>query len=148
MVPLGSHSSRTLTCTTVNDQKTVNHTERDWNTHTALLWLSTSLQISFCFSFISTLSLIWHVYVCECLRQYKYTSFLSLRRCSCLNKNTEKWHLISTPPFNKESLSRLNSSLYDFAKRRFWRTLNILTVSFWKRFLAAFTSRCQLPRSF
>lgn len=55
------------------------------------------------------------------------TTFFSLRQCPCL-KNTEKWHLISASPFNKVSLTRLNSSLYDFATRHFWRTLNILNI--------------------
>lgn len=126
MVPLGSHSSRTLTCTTVNDQKRANHTERDCNAHTDLLLLSTSLQISFYFFSYKPCHLsCMFMLVNVCISTN--TTLFSLKQCPCL-KNTEKWHLISAPPFNKESLTQLNSSLYDFAMRHFWRTLNILNI--------------------
>lgn len=82
MVPLHSHSSRTLTCMAVKDQETVNYIEWDRDAHTDLYLLNTSLQMSLYFSLKTSLSInltnrefnmcvCFCVYVCECLHQYK-----------------------------------------------------------------------------
>lgn len=98
MVPLQTHSSRTLTCIAVKEQETVNYTERHRDVHTDFLWFDTSLQMSLYFPlktclFINLTDRELNICVSVCAFEcasIKTTSHFSLRWWAHINKKTPR----------------------------------------------------------